>query len=138
MYKRQVSTPAARADRRTVFVPASLLRAGVNILAVETHLNYRSSISMSIDAQVSAVPGGAEAARPAPTDPEPDPAPAPAPDMRVEPDPEKPLGALDASGFNFGNFMPTGMYWNYWNSKEAPDAAWNSTCLLYTSPSPRD
>lgn len=127
-----VSTPAARADRRTVFVPASLLRAGSNTLAVETHLNYRSSISMSVDAQVSVVPGGAADARPAPADPEPEPDPAPAPDMRVEPDPEKPLGVLDASGFNFGNFMPTGMYWNYWNSKEAPDAAWNSTGDLST------
>ena len=26
--------------------------------------------------------------------------------------------------------MPTGQYWNYWVSKEAPDAKWNSTANL--------
>ena len=34
------------------------------------------------------------------------------------------------SGVNFGEFLPTGQYWNYWNSKDAPDAAWNSTADL--------
>ena len=34
------------------------------------------------------------------------------------------------SALNFGGFMFSGMYWNYWNSKEAPDAKWNSTADL--------
>ena len=43
------------------------------------------------------------------------------------PDPDKPLEVLDVSGVNFGEFLPTGMYWNYWNSKDNPGADWNST-----------
>ena len=81
-----VSTPAARADRQLVFVPASSLVAGTNTLAVETHLNYRSSSSMTIDGMVKVVAKGDE------------PAPAPAPDRsrsaanrRSPPDPDKPL-----------------------------------------------
>jgi len=50
-----VSSASARADRQLVFVPASSLVAGTNTLAVETHLNYRSSSSMSVDGTVKAV-----------------------------------------------------------------------------------
>ena len=125
-----VSTPAARADRQLVFVPASSLVAGTNTLAVETHLNYRSSSSMTIDGMVKVVAKGDEPA-PAPApDPEPEPQPEPQPDPPLVPDPDKPLEVLDVSALNFGPFLYSGMYWNYWNSKEAPDPAWNSTADL--------
>ena len=125
-----VATPAARADRQLVFVPADKLVAGTNTLAVETHLNYRSSSSMTIDGMVQVVTKGNEPA-PAPApDPEPDPAPQPEPDTPLTPDPDKPLEVLDVSALNFGGFLFSGMYWNYWNSKESPDPAWNSTADL--------
>ena len=125
-----VSTPAARADRQLVFVPASSLVAGTNTLAVETHLNYRSSSSMTIDGMVKVVAKGDEPA-PAPApDPEPEPQPEPQPNPPLTPDPDKPLEVLDVSALNFGPFLYSGMYWNYWNSKEAPDAKWNSTADL--------
>ena len=115
-----VTTASARADRQLVFVPASQLVAGTNTLAVETHLNYRSSSSMTIDGTVQVV---AKADVPEP-EPQPD------PDKPITPDPDQPLEVLDVSGVNFGEFLPTGQYWNYWNSKDAPDAAWNSTADL--------
>ena len=125
-----VSTPAARADRQLVFVPASSLVAGTNTLAVETHLNYRSSSSMTIDGMVKVVAKGDEPA-PAPApDPKPEPQPEPEPNTPLTPDPDKPLEVLDVSALNFGPFLYSGMYWNYWNSKEAPDANWNSTADL--------
>ena len=120
-----VSSASARADRQLVFVPASSLVAGTNTLAVETHLNYRSSSSMSVDGTVKVVAKGAE---PTPEpQPEPEPQPQPQPDEPIVPDPDKPLEVLDVSGVNFGEFLPTGMYWNYWNSKDNPGADWNST-----------
>ena len=125
-----VTTPSARADRQLVFVPASQLVAGTNTLAVETHLNYRSSSSMTIDGTVQVV-AKADVPEPEPQpEPEPEPAPQPDPDKPITPDPDQPLEVLDVSAVNFGEFLPTGQYWNYWNSKDAPDAAWNSTADL--------
>ena len=125
-----VTTPSACADRQLVFVPASQLVAGTNTLAVETHLNYRSSSSMTIDGTVQVV-AKADVPEPEPQpEPEPEPAPQPDPDKPITPDPDQPLEVLDVSGVNFGEFLPTGQYWNYWNSKDAPDAAWNSTADL--------
>ena len=125
-----VTTASARADRQLVFVPASQLVAGTNTLAVETHLNYRSSSSMTIDGTVQVV-AKADVPEPEPQRvPEPEPAPQPDPDKPITPDPDQPLEVLDVSGVNFGEFLPTGQYWNYWNSKDAPDAAWNSTADL--------
>ena len=125
-----VTTASARADRQLVFVPASQLVAGTNALAVETHLNYRSSSSMTIDGTVQVV-AKADVPEPEPQpEPEPEPAPQPDPDKPITPDPDQPLEVLDVSGVNFGEFLPTGQYWNYWNSKDAPDSAWNSTADL--------
>ena len=127
-----VTTASARADRQLVFVPASQLVAGTNTLAVETHLNYRSSSSMTIDGTVQVV-AKADVPEPEPEpqpEPEPEPAPQPDPDKPITPDPDQPLEVLDVSAVNFGEFLPTGQYWNYWNSKDAPDAAWNSTADL--------
>ncbi len=61
---------------------------------------------------------------------EPEPQPEPQPNPPLTPDPDKPLEVLDVSALNFGPFLFSGMYWNYWNSKEAPDAKWNSTADL--------
>ena len=125
-----VTTPSARADRQLVFIPVSQLVAGTNTLAVETHLNYRSTASMTIDGTVQVV-AKADVPEPEPQpEPEPEPAPQPDPDKPITPDPDQPLEVLDVSGVNFGEFLPTGQYWNYWNSKDAPDAAWNSTADL--------
>ena len=77
---------------------------------------------MTIDGMVKVVAKGDEPA-PAPApDPEPEPQPEPQPNPPLTPDPDKPLEVLDVSALNFGPFLYSGMYWNYWNSKEAPDA----------------
>ncbi len=47
-----ISTTAAHADPTRIEVPSSLFRAGRNVLAAETHINYRSSPNMSFDASL--------------------------------------------------------------------------------------
>lgn len=50
------STTAATSDALVVQIPASLLRAGANVIAAEVHSNYRSTPSVSFDAAVAARP----------------------------------------------------------------------------------
>ncbi len=44
-----ISTSAALNDRLVVEVPLGLLQDGTNTIAVETHLNYRSTPNLSFD-----------------------------------------------------------------------------------------
>lgn len=48
-----VSTQTAQAEPTTVTVPSSVLVAGENVVAVETHLNYRTSPTMSFAASLT-------------------------------------------------------------------------------------
>ncbi|WP_197720578.1 fibrinogen-like YCDxxxxGGGW domain-containing protein [Propionibacterium australiense] len=50
-----IKTTDARADRTVVTVPADQLVDGENTIAIETHLNYRSSASMTMQAMVTRV-----------------------------------------------------------------------------------
>ncbi|MFC6147366.1 fibrinogen-like YCDxxxxGGGW domain-containing protein [Corynebacterium nasicanis] len=47
-----ISTSAAQASRVRVDIPSALLRPGRNVLAAETHLNFRTSPTMSFDASL--------------------------------------------------------------------------------------
>lgn len=66
-----ISTSAARSAPTRVEVPSSWLVEGANVLAAETHLNYRSSPSMSFDASLM-ITNFTPA--PDPGDPDPEPA----------------------------------------------------------------
>lgn len=47
-----ISATAAAAERTQVAIPSSLLVPGTNTVSVETHLNYRSSSSLTFDAML--------------------------------------------------------------------------------------
>ncbi|MDN5964118.1 MAG: galactose oxidase, partial [Actinomyces sp.] len=96
-----VTTAVASATPVTVDVPASLLVAGENVVAAETHLNYRSSPNMSFSATLTAVPGDGH--------PDPDP----------DPDPAEPV-----------EVVPLGGRWSYRNETAAPDTAWKADADL--------
>lgn len=112
----QVSTARARTERASVVVASSLLTPGANTIAVETHLNYRSSPSMTMQATVTTVgitdvPDdaiGADPEDPTPEDPTPE-----------DPTPEEPLAPAE-------DIISTGDVWAYWVSKEAPSADWTT------------
>ncbi len=59
------STAAARANPVTYTVPAGLLREGVNTVAAQTHVNYRSTPSVSFDLALTATPVDPDAPPPA-------------------------------------------------------------------------
>ncbi|WP_076464423.1 delta-60 repeat domain-containing protein [Actinomyces mediterranea] len=104
-----VNTARARAQRSSVVVASSLLTPGANTIAVETHVNYRSSPSMTMQATVTTVgitevPDDAIGADPEEPTPE-------------EPTPEEPLEPAE-------DIISTGDVWSYWTNKEAPSADW--------------
>ncbi|MDO4258554.1 MAG: fibrinogen-like YCDxxxxGGGW domain-containing protein [Actinomycetaceae bacterium] len=51
-----VTTAAARGSRVEVTIPRDLLKEGANVIAVETHLNYKSSRNMTFQATLSQKP----------------------------------------------------------------------------------
>ncbi|WP_243442534.1 fibrinogen-like YCDxxxxGGGW domain-containing protein [Schaalia vaccimaxillae] len=114
-----VNVSQANADRASVLVPASLLVAGDNVIAVETHLNYRSSRTMSMQARVTKVA--------AQDMPEPEPQDTPEIEDVPEEEPaETGLETIDATALDAGDLIATGTHWSYWASSQAPDAAWKT------------
>ena len=71
------STSAAQGSPLDITVPPSALVAGTNVIAVETHLNYRGTrdLSMDLRADITAYPSSSP-----PPGPDPGPAPGPGPD----------------------------------------------------------
>ena len=124
-----LSTDAARADRQTVQVPASALVEGVNVLAVEEHVNYRNAPSLTLSATVTAIPAGAYVP-PIPSPPRRGAPPAQSGGEPQDPPADEPLKPLDASHVNFGKALFSGEQWSYWTDAKAPDAAWASTADL--------
>ncbi|MDO4258551.1 MAG: fibrinogen-like YCDxxxxGGGW domain-containing protein [Actinomycetaceae bacterium] len=53
---RSVNTPTAVAERTEITIPREVLKSGKNVIAVETHLNFRNSRSMTFRASVSQLP----------------------------------------------------------------------------------
>lgn len=93
-----VTTQAAQAEPTSVTIPTSMLVAGENVVAVETHLNYRSSPSLSFSASLTRSETIVE--------PEPEPG----------PDPDGPEEVVTA-----------GSAWAYRYDLAEPDEAWSST-----------
>ncbi|SPF68073.1 Fibrinogen, alpha/beta/gamma chain, C-terminal globular domain [Propionibacterium ruminifibrarum] len=149
-----VKTAAARADRTVVTVPASALVDGENTIAVETHVNYRSSASMTMQAMVTRVdqadmagepapdpaaepadpgvePAGGEAADPAeepgaePADPEAE----PAGEATTPPEPVDPLQPVDATNAT-GEVIPAGSQWSYRYETTKAEDGWNDDADL--------
>ena len=103
---------AAQADRTTVFVPAERLVAGDNVLAVETHVNYRKAKSVSMQARVERVerkPGGSDSS----------PTPSPSPGATSSP-------VVNATGVTDGEIISSGTQWSYWTSQSEPTPYWAS------------
>ncbi|WP_316668368.1 fibrinogen-like YCDxxxxGGGW domain-containing protein [uncultured Propionibacterium sp.] len=148
-----VRTSAARADRSVVTVPASALVDGKNTIAVETHVNYRASSSMTMQAMVTRIDGPAAAAEdraaatddpPVADDPTTDPTTAestdpttaestgPAADGSTEPaDPVageslEPIDAATATG----EVIPAASEWSYRYEATAAGDGWNKDADL--------
>ncbi|MDC4233605.1 galactose oxidase [Actinomyces sp. B33] len=132
-----VSASRARQDRTTVAVPSSGLVVGENVIAIETHLNYRGSKTMTMQATVStAAPAALAAAQDDPSEPvEQDAAPS-GEDSDEAADAEapgagrpqgQPLSAIDATGIASGDVVASGETWSYWVEKDAPAPDWTTT-----------
>ncbi|MDO4244209.1 MAG: fibrinogen-like YCDxxxxGGGW domain-containing protein [Actinomyces sp.] len=94
-----VTTGTAQASPTVVTLPSSVLVAGENVVAVETHLNYRSSPTLSFSAALTR----SEAAAPsAPQD-----------------------GSGDQGSRR--EVVPAGSQWSYRYETDAPDPLWSST-----------
>lgn len=73
-YATKAPNATAAAQLRTVTIPASALHAGENVIAASTHLNWRSTPTVSFDAELTATSEAAPAPNPVPN---PNPVPAP-------------------------------------------------------------
>ncbi|WP_314803930.1 fibrinogen-like YCDxxxxGGGW domain-containing protein [Actinomyces bouchesdurhonensis] len=114
------SYSAANDNASEVFVPASQLTNGDNVIAVETHVNYMRSPSMGMWATVTPV-----ASEPEPSHGD-DPVPSSTPGHL-----EDATSAIDASTMTTGEVIPSGTtQWNYWTSTSAPASDWATTASL--------
>lgn len=66
-YATKAPNPRTAAQLHTVSVPASVLRAGTNVIAASTHLNWRATPNVSFDAEVTATKQGEATSPPVPT-----------------------------------------------------------------------
>ncbi|WP_129583331.1 fibrinogen-like YCDxxxxGGGW domain-containing protein [Actinomyces mediterranea] len=115
-----VTTAQARTQRASVVVASSLLTPGANTIAVETHVNYRSSPSMTMQATVTtidaaALPGNAipAAVDETPSDP-----------GTVQPDDSGRPEPIEPPNPRAQNLVSSGDEWSYWAVKEVPSADW--------------
>ena len=107
---------AASASQSEIFVPASALKTGENVIAVETHVNYMRTATVSMQASIFRVDG-------APDDNSSVPA-----ERSTEPtDATQPI---NAASLKSGTVIQTGDEWNYWTSTEAPVSDWATTGSL--------
>ena len=107
---------AASASPSEVFVPASALKTGDNLIAVETHVNYLRTPTVSMQASIVRVDGAPENNSSVPSD------------RNNEPDDAtKPI---DATTVKSGTVIDTGAEWNYWTSTNEPSSDWATTGSL--------
>ena len=108
---------AASAAPSEIFVPASALNTGDNVIAVETHVNYMRTATVSMQASVFRVEGTAD-----------DNGGARGPSATVD----DATAPIDATSVKSGSVISTGAEWNYWTSTSAPASDWATTGSLQT------
>lgn len=108
---------AASAALSEIFVPASALNTGDNVIAVETHVNYMRTATVSMQASVFRVEGTAD-----------DNGGARGPSATVD----DATAPIDATSVKSGSVISTGAEWNYWTSTSAPASDWATTGSLQT------
>ncbi|WP_141783282.1 fibrinogen-like YCDxxxxGGGW domain-containing protein [Ornithinicoccus hortensis] len=108
-----ISTSAALNDRLVVEVPLGLLQDGTNTIAVETHLNYRSTPNLSFDLSAVAELGDPRDPVDPPADPEEPEDPADPEEPEDPADPEEP-----------GELVSAGSEWSVWYESAAPGEGW--------------
>ena len=132
------SYSAATSSPSEVFVPASLLTTGDNVIAVETHVNYTRSATVGMWASVIRVDGtpestsGDDDVKPEP-EPQPDPNPVPVPytEPSVPTNLEDATKPIDVNGMTSGEIIPSAStQWNYWTAMAAPASDWATTASL--------
>ena len=107
---------AASASPSEVFVPASALKTGDNVIAVETHVNYMRTATVSMQASIFRVEGTPDDNSSVPAE------------RSTEPtDATQPINAASVKS---GTVIQTGDEWNYWTSTEAPASDWATTGSL--------
>ena len=107
---------AASASQSEIFVPASALKTGDNVIAVETHVNYMRTATVSMQASIFRVDGTPDDNSSVPADRSTQPTDATQP--------------INAASVKSGTVIQTGDEWNYWTSTEAPASDWATTGSL--------
>ena len=107
---------AASASQSEIFVPASALKTGDNVIAVETHVNYMRTATVSMQASIFRVEGTPD-----------DNSSVPAERSTQPTDATQPINAASVKS---GTVIQTGDEWNYWTSTEAPASDWATTGSL--------
>ena len=132
------SYSAATSSPSEVFVPASLLTTGDNVIAVETHVNYTRSATVGMWASVIRVDGtpestsGDDDVKPE-LEPQPDPNPVPVPytEPSAPTNLEDATKPIDVSAMTNGEVIPSAStQWNYWTAMAAPVSDWATTASL--------
>ena len=107
---------AASASPSEIFVPASALKTGDNVIAVETHVNYMRTATVAMQASIFRVEGTPDDNSSVPTE------------RSTEPtDATQPINAASVKS---GTVIHTGDEWNYWTSTDAPASDWATTGSL--------
>ena len=107
---------AASASQSEIFVPASALKTGDNVIAVETHVNYLRTATVSMQASIFRVDGTPDDNSSVPADRSTQPTDATQP--------------INAASVKSGTVIQTGDEWNYWTSTDAPASDWATTGSL--------
>ena len=107
---------AASSSLSEVFVPASALETGDNVIAVETHVNYLRTPTVSMQASIVRVDGTPENNSSVPSD-----------HNTESDDATKPINAATVKS---GTVIDTGAEWNYWTSTNEPASDWATTGSL--------
>ena len=107
---------AASASQSEIFVPASALKTGDNVIAVETHVNYLRTATVSMQASIVRVEGTPDGDSSVPDGHSAEPTDATQP--------------INAASVKSGTVIQTGDEWNYWTSTQAPASDWATTGSL--------
>lgn len=107
---------AASASPSEIFVPASALKTGDNVIAVETHVNYMRTATVAMQASIFRVEGTPDDNSSVPSE------------RSTEPtDATQPINAASVKS---GTVIHTGDEWNYWTLTDAPASDWATTGSL--------
>ena len=107
---------AASASPSEIFVPASALKTGDNVIAVETHVNYMRTATVAMQASIFRVEGTPDGNSSVPSE------------RSTEPtDATQPINAASVKS---GTVIHTGDEWNYWTLTDAPASDWATTGSL--------